>query len=82
MIPQQQPLHENAIKEEMAIWNDPATAARFGMWSGAIWIFAAALFFLFGFIVGFRYSWVAFVFATAIQLVLQGFMAKKKTETP
>ena len=69
---------ENAVKQEMELWNDPATASRFGMFSGAIWIFAAALFILFGFLVGFKYSWVVFVFGVAIQLLVQGFMAKKK----
>jgi hypothetical protein len=51
-------------------------AARFGVFSGAIWIGAAALFILFGFIAGFRYSWVAFLFAIAVQLCVQGVMMK------
>ena len=71
-------LHEDAAKQEMKIWNDPATASRFGMFSGAIWIFAFALFFLFGFLAGFRYSWLVFVFAVAVQLLVQGLMVKRK----
>ena len=71
-------LHEDAIKQQMAIYNDPAAANRFGMFSGAIWLFAAALFILLGFLVSFKYSWVVFIFATAFQLVVQGFMIKKK----
>ena len=70
--------HENTVKQEMDLWNDPATASRFGMLSGAIWIFAVALFILFGFLVGFRYSWLAFVFAVAVQLLVQGLMLRKK----
>jgi hypothetical protein len=71
-------LHENAAKHEKKMWNDPAMASRFGMFSGAIWVFAIALFFFFGFLAGFRYSWLAFLFAIAIQLLVQGFMMKKK----
>jgi len=70
--------HEDAVKQNMEIYNDPATATRFGLFSGAIWIFATALFFLLGFLASFKYSWVAFVFATSIQLLVQAFMTKKK----
>jgi hypothetical protein len=71
-------LHEDAIKQQMEMYQDPAAANRFGMYSGAIWIFAAALFILFGFLAGFRYSWVIFVFATAGEVMLQGLLMKKK----
>jgi hypothetical protein len=68
--------HNKAVEGEMAIWNDPVKAARFGMFSGAIWIFAAGIFFVLGFLIGFKFSWPIFVFATAIQLVVQGRMYK------
>jgi len=71
-------LQQNLVKQEMKMWNDPAMASRFGMFSGAIWIFAAATFFLLGFLIGFKYSWLVFIFATAIQLLVQGFMSKRK----
>jgi hypothetical protein len=67
-------LRSSALKHEMEIWNDPATANRFGLFSGAIWIFAAGLFLVLGFSIGFRFSWLAFVFATAFQLLVQGMM--------
>jgi hypothetical protein len=70
-------LRNKAVENEMAIWNDPATASRFGMFSGAIWIFAAGLFILLGFLIGFKFSWLVFVFAIAIQLLIQGFMYKQ-----
>jgi hypothetical protein len=66
-----------AMQREMALWNDPAVAARFGMFSGAIWIFAMGIFFALGFLIGFRFSWLAFVFAIALQLLVQGFMSKE-----
>jgi hypothetical protein len=68
--------HNKAVEGEMAIWNDPVKAARFGMFSGAIWIFAAGIFFVLGFIIGFKFSWPVFIFATAIQLLVQGRMYK------
>jgi hypothetical protein len=68
--------HNKAVEGEMAIWQDPIKAGRFGMFSGAIWIFAAGIFFVLGFIIGFKFSWPVFIFATAIQLVVQGRMYK------
>jgi hypothetical protein len=68
---------DKAVKREMAMWNDSATAARFGMFSGAIWIFAIGIFVLLGFIIGFKFSWLIFIFATGIQLVMQGMMSRK-----
>lgn len=67
---------ENAVKHEMELWNNPAAAARFGMFSGAIWIFAVGLFLLLGFVIGFKYSWLVFIFAIAFQLLIQGRMSK------
>jgi hypothetical protein len=70
-------LRNKAVENEMAIWNDPVIASRFGMFSGAIWIFAAGLFILLGFLIGFKFSWLVFVFAIAFQLLVQGFMYKQ-----
>jgi hypothetical protein len=68
--------YERGLRANREMWNDPVAAARFGMISGAIWIFAAGLFFFLGFLVGFRFSWLAFVFAAALQLMVQGLMLK------
>ncbi|WP_052297677.1 hypothetical protein [Leadbettera azotonutricia] len=67
---------EEMIKTQSKIWNDPVTAARFGMISGAIWIMAAGIFILLGFLIGFKFSWLVFIFATAIQLLVQAVMVK------
>jgi hypothetical protein len=69
--------HTKAVEQEMAIWQDPATATRFGMFSGAIWIFAIGLFILLGFLIGFRFSWLVFIFAVAFQLLMQGFIKRE-----
>ncbi|MDR2363003.1 MAG: permease prefix domain 1-containing protein [Spirochaetaceae bacterium] len=67
---------EARISREM--WSDPLIAARFGMVSGAIWIFAAGLFILLGFLIGFHLSWLVFVFAVAVQLAVQSMMMKPR----
>jgi hypothetical protein len=62
------------------LFRDPATEARFGMFSGAIWMGAAAFCIFFGFIAGFRYSWITFLFAVPAQLCVQGLMLKNETK--
>jgi hypothetical protein len=69
--------HKKVVDQEMAMWQDPATATRFGLFSGAIWILAIGLFFLLGFLIGFKFSWLSFVFAVAFQLLLQALMSKR-----
>jgi hypothetical protein len=69
--------YEKEARASRELWNDPAAAARFGMAAGAIWIGAAGLFVLLGFLAGFHLSWLAFVFAAAIQLAVQSLMMKK-----
>jgi len=68
---------DKAVKHEMEVWNDPAAASRFGMFSGAIWIFAVGLFVLFGLLLSFKFSWLVFIFAVAFQLLVQGVMSKR-----
>ena len=68
---------DKAVKREMEMWSDSATAARFGMFSGAIWIFAIGFFILLGFLIGFKFSWLVFIFAVAVQLLVQGLMSKR-----
>ncbi|MDR1972618.1 MAG: permease prefix domain 1-containing protein [Treponema sp.] len=67
---------EKEARASMAMLRDPVTAARFGMVSGALWIFAAGLFILLGFLAGFHLSWLVFIFAVAVQLVVQTLMMK------
>ena len=55
-----------------------AQTIRFGLFSGAIWIFAMGLFIALGFAVGFKYSWLVFVFAVAVQLLVQAMLFKPK----
>jgi len=45
-------IHEESIKQNPGMWADPGSAARFRMFSGAIWIFAVAVFLLVGLLAG------------------------------
>jgi hypothetical protein len=66
------------IRKSREMWSNSATASRFGMFSGAIWIGAVALFIALGFVIGFRYSWLSFLFAIVLQLLVQGAMYKEE----
>jgi hypothetical protein len=66
------------IKKSMEMWNDPSTALRFGLFSGALWIFAFGLFFVLGFLASFKFSWLVFVFTIAAQLLVQAFMVRER----
>ncbi|MDR0997926.1 MAG: permease prefix domain 1-containing protein, partial [Treponema sp.] len=67
---------EKEAGASMEMFRDPAAAARFGVVSGAIWLFALGLFLLLGFLTGFHLSWLVFVFAMAVQLAIQGMMMR------
>jgi hypothetical protein len=71
--------YEKGGRVSREVWSDPVIAARLGMVSGAIWIFAAGLFILLGFIIGFQFSWLVFIFAVAVQLTAQSMMMKPKS---
>jgi hypothetical protein len=68
--------HEKEAGASMEMFRDPAAAARFGMVSGAVWMFALGLFLLLGFLAGFHLSWLVFIFAMAVQLTVQGVMMR------
>jgi hypothetical protein len=70
--------YEKEARASQEMFNDPVSSARFGMVSGAIWIFAVGFFFLLGFLIGFHLSWLVFIFAMAVQLTTQSMMMKSK----
>lgn len=53
-----------------AFTNDPAAAARFGIYSGALWILGIGAFVALSFTVGFGWSWVALVVVLLIQMLM------------
>jgi len=57
---------------------DPVKAARFGVASGGLWIMAIAVFLTLGFLIGWKYSWLVFPFALAIQIFMTTSIFEKK----
>jgi MFS family permease len=49
---------------------DPVKAAKFGVASGGLWIFAIAVFLVIGFMFSWQYSWLVFPFTLAIQVFM------------
>jgi hypothetical protein len=68
------------IQRSHDMFASPAAEMRFGLISGAIWIFAAALFFIAGFAIGFKFSWVVFVLAVGMECLALALMSAKKNE--
>lgn len=74
-VVEQEAILAERMKEQFA---DPQSATRFGLYSGALWIFAIALFIALGLIISFKYSWLVFLFALAVQIFVQASMIPKK----
>jgi hypothetical protein len=69
--------------KEMAspeLWQSPGHEVRFGLFSGALWIFTMGLFIALGFAISFKYSWLVFIFATAAQLLIQALLFKPEDQ--
>jgi hypothetical protein len=49
---------------------DPATAARFGIYTAALWIVAFAAFIALSFTVGFAWSWLALLGGFALMMLI------------
>lgn len=49
---------------------DPALAARFGIYTGALWVSALVATAILGFTVGWRFSWIPFVVAWVVMMVM------------
>ena len=69
--------HEGAIHSEMV---DEVKAAKFGVVSGGMWVLALAIFVALGFVVGWQYSWLTFLFALAIQIFMVSTIFERKQD--
>jgi MFS family permease len=58
----------------------PVKAAKFGVTSGGLWLLAIAVFVALGFVIGWQYSWLTFLFAAAIQVFMIATIFEKKRE--
>jgi len=72
----------DAIQEEAkeSMWKDKQATTRFGMSCVAIWIFALGTFLFVGFMGGWAWSWLVFIFAAGFQILLRAFMGYRQTQ--
>jgi hypothetical protein len=72
-------MNEAWQKQWVQYYSDPQSMMVRGNMSGALWIFSFALFLLLGFTIGWRYSWIVFIFSVGFEILIESyFMAKKK----
>ena len=69
---------EESIKRHSTRIVNHVKAARFGVASGGLWIFAIALFFTLFLALGWPYAWIVFLFALAIQVFMASTIFEKK----
>lgn len=71
-------LRKKALQREMERFASPAQQERFGLFSGALWIGAAAVFILFTMTVGLKFSWLAIPAALIGQMLILTAFSKKE----
>lgn len=64
-------LQREWAKQDLMRFENPVLAKRYGLLSGALWTFAAAVFIVTTFLAGLKISWVVFVFAAAFQMLVE-----------
>ncbi|MFK2825275.1 permease prefix domain 1-containing protein [Bacillus sp. B190/17] len=62
----------------MAKYHDPEYQMIRGSISGALWIFAFALFLILGFSISWKYAWIVFIFAAGIEVLMEAIPFRKK----
>jgi hypothetical protein len=62
----------------IADYHNPEYQMIRGSISGALWIFAFAIFLILGFTIGWKYAWIVFIFATGIEVLMGAIPFRKK----
>lgn len=65
---------ETILERHAKIYGDPARMEKRGLLSGALWISAFALFLFIGFIAGWKYAVIVFLFAVAAEILIEFWM--------
>lgn len=65
-------------KQWIEYYSNPQTWAVRGAISGALWVFSIAVFFLVAFTWGWKYSWIVFVVAVGLEVLMDAFFTVKK----
>lgn len=70
-------LREESMRRESEWFANPREAERFGLFSGALWISAIAIFVLLTFLTGVKFSWLALVAGLVGQMLLLAGFSKR-----
>ncbi len=65
-------------KQWVEYYSNPKDMMLRGNLSGALWMFAIALFFLIGFTVTWKLSWIVFVFAVGFEILIEAYFSSRK----
>lgn len=66
------------LNQWVEYYSNPESMMLHGNISGALWIFTLAAFILIGLTLGWKYSWIVFIFAVGFQLLIEAFFAAKR----
>lgn len=73
-------MNQECVNQWIEYYSNPHTMMLRGSISGALWIFSVAAFFLIALIWGWKYSWIVFIIATGIEVLLNAFFTAKGKE--
>jgi hypothetical protein len=65
-------------KQWVDYYSKPETMMVRGNISGALWIFAIAAFFLIGFTVSWKFSWIVFIFAIGFEVLIEAYFSANR----
>lgn len=65
-------------KQWVEYYSNPSTMMVRGNISGALWIFSIAAFLLLGFTIGWRYSWIVFIFAVGFETLIEAYFSSQR----
>jgi len=65
-------------KQWVDYYSNPETMMVRGNISGALWIFAIAVFLLVGFLISWKYSWIVFIFAIGFEVLIEAYFSATK----
>jgi hypothetical protein len=72
-------IKENSgLEQHIQYYSNPRSLMLRGNISGALWIFSTAVFFIIGFVWGWKFSWIVFLFATGMEVVIEGVFASRR----
>ena len=62
-------------KQWVENYSNPQTMMLRGNISGALWIFSFAAFFLIGLTIGWKFSWIVFIFAVGFEVLIEAYFS-------